>query len=64
MSEALNKVIEFKRDMIRDFLGKCTEAQVNLFNIMYGSVDKLPTDKMDWALQQCERTVAKNEAKN
>ena len=59
-SKALARVIEFKRQMMRDFLAQCTGAQVDLFNRMYGSVDKIPENKMDWAIQQCERTVEKN----
>jgi hypothetical protein len=62
-SKALARVTEFKRQMMRDFLAQCTEAQVDLFNRMYGSVDKIPEDKMDWAIQQCERTVAKNQTR-
>lgn len=60
---ALHKVIEFKRDIIKDFLAQCTKEQVNLFNRLYGSVDTIPENKMDWAIEQCERTVENNKTK-
>jgi hypothetical protein len=62
-SDALARVTEFKRQIMRDFLAQCTEAQVDLFNRMYGSVETIAEDKMDWAIQQCERTVLKNSQK-
>jgi hypothetical protein len=62
-SEALARVTEFKKQMLRDFLAQCTEAQVDMFNRMYGSVETIKEDKMEWAIQQCERTVAKNKQK-
>jgi hypothetical protein len=62
-SEALLRATEFKRQIIGEFLTECSEAQVDLFNRMYGSVETIAEDKMDWAIQQCERTVAKNRAK-
>ncbi|WP_020469661.1 hypothetical protein [Zavarzinella formosa] len=62
-SESLQRITDFKRQMLRDFLAQCTEPQVSLFNQMYVSVEVIPESKMDWAIQQCERTVIKNQKK-
>lgn len=49
------------REKLRELLTQCTESQVTMFNRMYESVDAIPLDKINWAIQQCERTIAKNE---
>ena len=36
------------------------KAQQNLFNLMYGSIDTIKEEKIDWAIKQCERTLEKN----
>jgi hypothetical protein len=46
-NEALARVTEFKRQLMRDFLAQCTEAQVDMFNRMYGSVEIIIEDTMD-----------------
>ncbi len=48
------------RDELRSLLSQCTEPQVNMFNRMYGSVETIPFKKMKTAIDQCERTIAKN----
>ena len=53
-------VTEFKRNLLREQLDKCTEVQQDLFNRMYGSIDAIRDDKMRWAYQQVCRTVADN----
>lgn len=60
MSEALNKIDQFKRQTLRDLLDQCTEPQKNLFKRMYGTVSTMDKSKIDWAIQQCERTIEKN----
>jgi hypothetical protein len=35
------------------------KAQQNLFNMMYGSIDTIKEEKIDWAIKQCERTLEK-----
>lgn len=59
-SEFEDKVKEFKRDLIRAKLDQCSESQINLFNRMYVSIDKIEEDKMTHAYYQCKRTVEKN----
>ena len=36
------------------------KAQQNLFNMMYGSIDTIKEEKIEWAIKQCERTLEKN----
>jgi hypothetical protein len=64
MSETLEKVQKFKHDELRSLLDQCTEPQKKLFNRMYESIDEIPPEKMDWAIQQCERTIEMNKEKN
>lgn len=59
-----DKAREFKREQLREVLSQCTEAEVNVFNQMYVSIDKIPDSKMDWAYQQCLNTLAKRTDKN
>jgi len=60
MSETLDKCKKYKHDQLRDLLSQCTEGQRNMFNRMYGSIDTIKEDKIDWAIQQCERTLKKD----
>lgn len=39
---------------------QCTEKQQLFFNRMYGSVEKIPAEKIEWAISQCQRTIIKN----
>ena len=75
MSEALKKIDEFRANLLRELLSRCTEPQIEIFNKMYGSIDhiiegrhpndkvqltrKETNDKVEWAIQQCERTLNK-----
>jgi len=56
-----NKLKKLGRDKLRELLGQCTEEQVNMFNKIYTSVDVIPLEKMDRAIDQVERTIVKNE---
>jgi hypothetical protein len=70
----MNSTIEkFTRQSIKDALAKCNGEQVHLFKRMYAHkdlstpindvVDKMPIEKLDWALTQCETTIKKNAEK-
>jgi len=63
-SESLAQIEDYRRQILKDLYVQCNEAQQSLFNRMYGSVEIIPDEKIDWAIQQCERTIAKNQAKN
>ena len=51
-----------RRATLRALLDQCTPAQQKLFNQMYKSIDDIEDAKIDWAIQQVERTVQKNKA--
>lgn len=66
----MNSTIEkFTRQTIKDGLKRCTESQQFLFKRMYSPknlelpidevVDKMPIEKLDWALTQIESTNKK-----
>jgi len=65
-----NAIQEFARTQLKEMLGKCTEAQQILFKRMYSHnnlsldigevVDNMPEEKLDWAMQQCQRTLKNN----
>lgn len=62
-SESLKKIESFRKQTLVDLYNQCTPEQQNLFNRMYVSIEKIPDKKIDWAIQQCERTVAKNKTR-
>jgi len=45
------------RDKLMELLKSCSNEEIDIFNRMYGSVETIPLAKMDWAIQQCERTL-------
>jgi hypothetical protein len=60
MSEALNNIENYRREVLRELYNCCTEAQQKFFCRMYKSVDEIDDSKIDWAIKQCERTIASN----
>ncbi|KKL73963.1 hypothetical protein LCGC14_2069630 [marine sediment metagenome] len=72
----MNAILQkFARQDILDGLKRCTEKQQNLFKRLYGSgenekekltlpikevVEKMPEEKLDWAMQQVAATVVNN----
>lgn len=61
MSKALDKIKDFRRQTLKELYKQCTPVQQELFDRMYRSVDDISEKNIDWAIQQCERTIAKNE---
>lgn len=63
-------LIQVGQYILKQLLSECTEEQQLMFKKMYSNhhnelpinevVDKMDTDKIDWAISQCERTVEKN----
>lgn len=64
----MNEQLEaFARKSLKEGLAKCTDMEVLLFQAMYSHrdrdkpidqvVDDMPTDKLDWAMQQVENTL-------
>ncbi len=61
MSEALNKIKEFKLSTLTDLYNQLKPEQQDLFCRLYiGGIEKIEESKIDWAIQQCERTIIKN----
>ena len=63
-SNTLERLRIQKHEALKDLLKQCTEPQIQLFNRMYRSVDTISEDKIDWAIQQCERTIQSNNVKD
>ena len=63
-SKTLEEIELFRKEKLKSLYEQCTKPQQDLFNRMYGSLEKIPLDKVDWAIQQCERTISKNQKKN
>ena len=61
MSQALKEIEAFRRATLSELYHQCTEQQQALFCRMYGSLAGVPDSKVNWAIQQCEATVKKNE---
>ncbi len=65
MNEALQN---FARTRLKEGLAQCTEKQQHVFRRMYSPndlersmedvVDRMPEDRLDWAMQQVEHTLA------
>ena len=62
MSKALKEIEAFRRATLSELYHKCTEKQQAVFCRMYGSLEAVPDVKVDWAIQQCEATIKKNNA--
>jgi hypothetical protein len=64
-------LIQFARQNLKEGLAKCSPAQVMLFKRMYSHenleteinsvVDNMPEEKLDWAMQQVQRTLKEAE---
>lgn len=54
------KVIEFKRNLIRELLNQCTKEEQAFFDFMYKSIEDIQEDKMSQAYSQCQATLKKN----
>ena len=65
-------LINVSRQLLKDLLSQCTEGQQLMFKRMYchrnlelpinEAVDQMDPDKIDFAITQTERSVAKNTA--
>lgn len=68
-----SKLEQFARAEIKKELAQCTLEQQLIFKRMYShknlelpideAVDAMPSDKLNWAIQQVERTVNNNNAR-
>lgn len=66
----MNKDLErYAREQLKQGLASCTEAQQMIFKRMYShknldlpidqAVDVMSSDRLDWALEQVQRTLVK-----
>lgn len=60
-SPGVKRLRKNKSDFLKELLCQCTEKQKLLFNRMYGSVDTVPEEKIEWAIVQCENTIKENQ---
>lgn len=68
-SQTLSEIENFARQRLLSLLEQCTPEQQMLFNRMYSDVDltasareaveRMPYEKVPWAIQQCEQTLAR-----
>ncbi len=66
-----NELQIFARTTLKENLTKCTRDQQHVFKRMYSPenldwdinkvVDEMPADRLDWAMQQVQRTVDADE---
>ncbi len=65
-SEALENIQIFRINTLKSLLLQCTEKQQDFFWRLYPSynrkVESFPSENIDWAIQQCENTIAKNKS--
>ena len=70
-SPTLKIIDTFIRQQLKDLLARLSDGNIALFKRMYSPndmelhidsvVDKMPADKLDWAIEQCENTLRKND---
>lgn len=61
MAQILPQVKEFKRNLLRELLAKCTESQQAFFHQIFPKFPEgIQEDKVDDAIRLCERTIKKN----
>jgi hypothetical protein len=48
------------RTKLTNLYYQLTEGQKALFNKMYGSIETIEDSKIEWAIQQCVRTIENN----
>jgi hypothetical protein len=60
MSESLDKIKKYRKQILTELYNQCTESQQTKFNLLYGSLETISEDKIDLAIQVCERTVKSN----
>ena len=61
MAQVLPQVKEFKKNLLKELLEKCTEKQQAFFHRVFPQFpDGIQEEKMDDAIRLCERTIKKN----
>lgn len=63
MSEALERIKQFRRQVLQELYDQLRPEQQKFFCKLYklsDGIDKLAESKIDLAIDQCERTIKKN----
>ena len=60
----------YARTFLKENIAKCTEGEIHVFKMMYSPtnpgldidkvVDKMPDEKLDWAMSQVKNTMKNN----
>jgi len=63
--EMESKIKKMRYDTLQGLVDQLTKGQKGMFINMYGSVDVslMPNSKIDWAIEQCSKTLKKNKGK-
>lgn len=65
MSETLNKIKQYEKELLRGLLKQCTQKQQEFFGKMYPEgIDKIDTKSLYRAIQQCEATLKINKERS
>ena len=51
------------RTRLTNLYYQLTDGQKAFFNRMYGSIETIEDNKIEWAIKQCERTIENNAEK-
>ena len=64
------RIVTFCKNFLKTNIKQCSEGQILLFKRMYSCknlnldidkiIDKIPDDKLSWAMEQVERTLIRN----
>lgn len=57
--DKVNTFEKIGREKLKELLAQLPDEWVAMFNRMYRSVDVIPLEKINWAIQQCERSLEK-----
>lgn len=61
MSKALKQIEKYTRKVLKKLVSQCTQEQQDFFKKIYPEgIDLMNSDKLNTAIQLCERTVIKN----
>lgn len=61
IGSTLKKIDAYRRGVLAELRDKLLPSQKEIFDRVYPcGVKKMPDSKINWAIEQCERTIAKN----
>lgn len=62
-SVSLKKIKRYRKNILVRLYNKLKPENIDKFNRMYGSIDVITDDKIDWAIVQCENQINRNKQK-